>query len=272
MTPEKVAGSLVELGYQGVSWPFERFDPKTTSSEQRTQLVEATLQSGMEICEWVVQKDFVHLDRDLRKSRIENAIDSMMALSEMNTRAPINLFTGPAPWDTGAPRLVKDIPEGEAWSMVYQAFDKLVPLAEKLDLSLAVEGVFGHVSRDYYTARELIQHYNSPHLGVNFDPSHGHLLGNDIPWAIRSWGEQIKHVHLKDAVGKPGMPDVDFLFPLLGEGQVPWPEFFRALADIEYKGFYTVEFESFTYYQQVLNNDPVAAAGLSMALVKKISK
>ena len=245
MAPKNVVDSLSELGYQGISWPFERFDPGKTSPEERKTLVAITRQSGLSVCEWVVQKDFVHPDRELRKSRIETTLQAMMALSELNVRAPINLFTGPAPWDPGAPRLVKDIPEGIAWSMVYEAFDQLVPLAEKLELFLAVEGVFGHVARDYYTTQELIRHYNSPHLGVNFDPSHGLLLGNDNAWAVRQWGSQIKHVHLKDAVGKPGMPDVDFLFPLLGEGQVLWSEFFRALEDIEYEGFCTVEFEVF---------------------------
>ncbi len=80
--------------------------------------------------------------------------------------------------------------------MVREAFDLLVLLAEDLGVDLALEGVFGHLARDYYTTLELLRHYDSPRLGVNFDPSHGILYGNDIPWAVRQWGPRIKHVHL----------------------------------------------------------------------------
>ena len=56
---------------------------------------------------------------------------------------------------------------------------------------------------DFYTAKFLIDYFNSQYLGVNFDPSHDILAGNmDIGWIIRQWGkERIKHIHLKDAVG-----------------------------------------------------------------------
>jgi sugar phosphate isomerase/epimerase len=58
-----------------------------------------------------------------------------------------------------------------------------------------------------------------------------------------------------------------FIFPLLGEGQVPWAEFFAAVRDIGYEGYLSVEFESWEYYRQVLGNDPLAAARLSMELL-----
>ena len=67
--------------------------------------------------------------------------------------------------------------------------------------------------------------------------------------------------------GKPGMEGEDFIFCLLGEGAVPWPETFQALSDIDYKGALSVEFEAYRYYEQVLGSDPAAAAKLSYLLV-----
>jgi sugar phosphate isomerase/epimerase len=72
---------------------------------------------------------------------------------------------------------------------------------------------------------------------------------------VRQLVSPIFHVHLKDAVGRPGglpggLPGETFLFPLLGEGEVPWTEFFAALDTAGYNGFLTVEFESFTYYKK----------------------
>jgi len=153
--------------------------------------------------------------------------------------------------------------------MVLDAFGQFVAAAEKHDVDLAVEGVFGMLCHDYYTTRLLIDHFGSPRLGVNFDPSHDILHGNlDSAWIARQWGDKIKHVHLKDAVGVPAMGK--FLFPLLGEGLVPWQDLFTTLDDIGYEGFMSVEFESFTYYRTVLGSDIKAAARLSMEQLKAL--
>jgi sugar phosphate isomerase/epimerase len=242
------------------------------SDADRRQLVADTRSAGLAVSEWIVQLDFVHPDADVRTRRVRHAAASLRAVADLDlgeqaAPAPVNLFSGPAPWDPSAPRLGRDLSEGQAWDMVRATFDVLVPLAEEAGVDLAVEGVFGHLVHDYYTTLELLRHYDSPRLGLNFDPSHGILVGNDIPWAVRQWGSRIRHFHLKDAVGRPGMFGETFVFPLLGEGQVPWADFFAAVEAIGYEGFLSVEFESWEYYRQVLGGDPLAAARLSLELL-----
>jgi sugar phosphate isomerase/epimerase len=271
----RVADELATLGYVAVSWPLARFDPSTTSAADRRRLVDDTRAPGLAVSEWVVQLDFVHPDAAVRRERLGRAADALRAVADLDLGgqaipAPVNLFSGPAPWDPGAPRLGRDLTEGQAWDMVRAAFDVLVPLAEETGVDLAVEGVFGHLVHDYYTTLELLRHYDSPRLGINVDPSHGILVGNDIPWAVRQWGWRIRHIHLKDAVGRPGMFGETFIFPLLGEGQVPWAGFFAALDAIGYRGHLSVEFESWDYYRQVLGSDPVAAARLSLELLRRL--
>ena len=275
MPAARVADELAALGYVAVSWPLARFDPTTTSAAERRRLVSETRTAGLAVSEWVVQLDFVHLDAAVRERRLARAADAVRAVADLDLGgqpipAPVNLFTGPAPWDPAAPRLGHDLTEGQAWEMVRDAFDVLVPVAEEAGVDLAVEGVFGHLVHDYYTTLELLRHYDSPRLGINLDPSHGILVGNDIPWVVRQWGPRIRHIHLKDAVGRPGMFGETFIFPLLGEGQVPWAEFFAALDAIGYEGYLSVEFESWDYYRQVLASDPVAAARLSMELLGRL--
>ena len=85
---------------------------------------------------------------------------------------------------------------------------------------------------------------------------------------IKQWGNRIGHIHLKDAVGIPEMGK--FVFPLLGEGKVNWLDFFTALNEIGYMGYCCVEFESFSYYEQILDNDPEAAARISMEQIGKL--
>jgi sugar phosphate isomerase/epimerase len=271
----EVADALAGLGYEAVSWPFARIDPRTQSDDDRRRLLADTRAAGLAVSEWIVQLDFVHPDADVRRSRIDLAAGAIRAVAELDMGdqsipAPANLFSGPAPWDPGAPRLGRDLREGQAWDMVRSAFDTLVPLAQDGAVQLAVEGVFGHLVHDYYTTLELLRHYDSPALGINLDPSHGVLVGNDLPWVVRQLGSRIRHFHLKDAVGRPGMFGETFIFPLLGEGIVPWADFFAAVDDIGYEGYLSVEFESWDYYRQVLGSDPVEAARLSFEILGRL--
>ncbi len=260
---EEVAQCLAGIGYSAVEWTLAHFDPRTHTDEQIAAMVRATEAAGLAVSEVVVQRDFVSRDESARADAVAHVAECLRAAARHGIGI-LNLFTGPAPWDPAAPKLGKDMPEGEAWGLVFRAFDELVPLAEEQKVKLAVEAVFGMAARDYYTTLPLMSRYDSAYLGLNFDPSHYQLYGNDIPWAVRQWGERIFHVHLKDCVGVPGgLPGETFTFPLLGEGVVDWPAFFAALDDIGYRGYLSVEFEAFTYYRTVLGGDPVKAAQLS---------
>jgi len=257
----EVVDDLARIGYEGISWPLARFDPRSTKPTDRHTMVTACKNAGITITEFVLQQDFIHPERVVRRERLALCIDVLRTLADLNVRAPVNLYSGPAPWDKNAPRLGKDVREGQAWDMLYEALDELVPIAERLSIPLAMEAVFGHLVHDYYTTRELFRRYNSPVLGVNYDPSHGILVGNDVAWAIGQLGSLIFHVHLKDAVGKPGLPDEDFCFPMPGEGLVPWDDFFNALEHINYRWFCTVEFEAFLCYKNIFKENPASAAG-----------
>jgi len=264
--PEKVISVLSNLGYSAVGWTLSHFNPRTKTKKQLQELVEITHRSGMEISEIIVQQDFVNLDETVRKDRLKLVKESIEICSELGV-GPVNLFTGPAPWNAKAPVIGKNIKEGEAWDFVFSAFDEIVPYAEKHRVEVAVEGVWGMLCHDYYSTRPLIEHYDSEYLGVNLDPSHGILYGNlDVGWIVKQWGKKIKHVHLKDCVGVRD----NFLFPILGEGLVDWSDFFSALKAIGYQGFCSVEFESFAYYRNVLKRNPEEAAQVSMNAIKRL--
>jgi sugar phosphate isomerase/epimerase len=262
--PEEVVRCLADLGYSAVEWTLAHFDPRSHSDGDIARLVRVTEEARLAVSEVVVQRDFVRRDEAERADAVAHVAECIRAAGRHGIGI-LNLFTGPAPWDPSAPKLGKDLPEGAAWEMVFAAFDQLVPLAEREGVKLAVEAVFGMTARDYYTTLPLMARCESPALGLNFDPSHYQLYGNDIPWAVKQWGSRIFHVHLKDCVGVPGgLPGETFTFPLLGEGTVDWPGFFAALDEIGYAGYLSVEFEAFTYYRTVLGSDPARAAALSM--------
>ena len=116
---------------------------------------------------------------------------------------------------------------------------------------------------DFYTLQEFLSYFGSKNLAVNLDPSHMVLYGNDVAYAVRRLGKRIKHVHVKDAVGKPGTQNENFMFPMLGEGVTDWKGFFDALSEVGYDGFLSVEFESDNYLRNVWGGEWAKAAEAS---------
>ena len=263
-----VVKSLKDLGYDGVEWTLAHFNPRTKSDKELAEVVKVTRDGGLEISELAIQLGYVWLEEEKRKDLLALTKESIQACARHGIGVA-NVFTGPVPWIPEAPRVGINIKEGDAWKMAFDAFDEIVPLAEKNKVRLAMEGVWGMLVHGFYQSKFLVNHYNSDYLGVNLDVSHGILLGNlDVGWVVKQWGKKIYHVHLKDAVGVA--PD-KFIFPMLGEGFVNWKEFFDALREIDYKGFCSVEYESFKYYADVFRDDPVAAAKISMEQIKKLT-
>ena len=266
--PAKVVECLAGLGYQAVEWPLARFDPRSKGRDELRALVETTQRGGLEVSEIVVQQDLVCWG-GVRRERLEVLKACIEGAAAAGVHC-INLFSGPAPWLPDALRIPQDISEGEAWGLVLSAFEEFLPLAEREKVYLAVEAVFGHLCHDYYTTAELVRSFHSEYLAINMDPSHYQLYGNDLPWVVGKWGQRIRHVHLKDVVGRPGRPMQEFIFPLLGEGTIDWDAFVKALDEVGYDGYLSVEFESFAYYRKVLGGDPAMAAELSMAQIRRI--
>jgi len=271
MPPQQVVASLSGLGYDAVEWTLQHFNPRKQSESALQDLVAITHESGLEISEVVVQQDVVCLDEAQRKDRIDLCLESIEAAAACGI-STLNFFTGPAPWNPQAPTVGQEISLGAAWDMIWDAFDRFVVAAEKHHVRIAVEGVWGMVCHDFYTTLYLIEHYKSPYLGVNLDPSQDILVGNlDSGWIAKQWGsDRIHHVHLKDAVGVPR--DGEFVFPMLGEGRVPWTGFFDALDEMGYKGYCSVEFESFAYHDRVLKGNTEEAARLSIEQVRQLLK
>ncbi len=270
--PAKVLETLSAIGYKAVGWTQAHFDPIKKSKKDLIGLVRLTEKFGMKTAEIKAPQDFVSLDAAKCRSAIEFTKKVIDAAAEAGVET-LNLFTGPAFWEKDSPVVGETISEGAAWKKVLDAFDELLPLAERYKINLAVEGCVGMLAHDFYTTKYLIDKYNSEYLGVNLDPSHGVLYGNlDMGWIVKAWGKKIKHVHLKDMAGRYGVFGRDFICPLLGEGAINWTEFLGALAEIDYKGFLSVEFESFKYYETMLGARPEKAAEISYEQVVKLLK
>ena len=245
-------GFLAALGF--ASWPAERVVSELTALGYGH--VEWTPAHLADLCGPALVLSAQHdLASDptegLRQTRaaIEAAHDAEIAI--------VNTLTGPNLWERQALRQWDEA----AWSRALGTLEKACAHAEPLGVTVALEPCWGTLAADGAGARRALA---AVPCAVTFDPSHFVVSGDDPLALVAEWRERIVHVHLKDAFGGPGEEGEDFIFCMLGEGKVPWPELVRALREGGYGGGWSVEFEAYRYYEQVLGGDPVAAARLGL--------
>ena len=267
--PEDICRELSGIGYTGVEWSRNHFKPREMSAAQRGSLVSIPSDFGMQVSEIFIALDYVVWDEALRRDHIALTKECIEAAAEIGVRV-VNVSPGPQCWVPGHVKIPEEMSEGAAWDMAFDAFDQIVPAAEANQVYLALEGVWGMLAHDYYSTLPFFNRYPSEFLGINMDPSHGNLSRNDTAWVIRQWGSRIKHAHLKDSAGLPGQDGDTFIFPLIGEGQVDWDAFFAGMQAIGYQGYYSVEFESFYYFDKVLKGDMLKAARISMENIRSL--
>ncbi len=86
---------------------------------------------------------------------------------------------------------------------------------------------------------DFLRGLNTHSIKANYDPANMVMNGFDPVQGAYDLGDFIVHTHAKDGIGPgPNRGEVP-----LGEGEVPWPRYLRALREIGYDGFLTIERE-----------------------------
>ena len=259
---------LAGIGYDAVELDRFWLDRRPTR-ENLLEDLHIIAGSGLALSEVIVQEDYVLPDADARASAVERTKAYIRRCADAGIKT-VNLFTGPRPWIPDRVIVGETLSVREAWDVVFAAFDEIVPAAEEAGVNLALENVWGMLAHDFFTAQYLVNRYDSPFLGVNFDPSHDQLAGNaDMEFLLCGWGrERLKHIHMKDAAGSQQRGRV--LFPPLGEGLVDWTGFRRGLDAVGYDGILSVEYEADAHLCRSLGGNWIRAAEESFAALKTI--
>lgn len=85
--------------------------------------------------------------------------------------------------------------------------------------------------------KEFFEEVNSSSLKINYDPANLIMKGYDPVKGVHTLKDYIVHTHVKD--GKKGNGETP-----LGEGDVPFGKYIKALKEIDYDGFFTIERET----------------------------
>jgi L-ribulose-5-phosphate 3-epimerase len=117
---------------------------------------------------------------------------------------------------------------------------RLLPLAEKTGVSIALENVWNDLWVQPAIFKHFVASFQSPWVRAYFD------IGNHVKYAppedwIRALGGLLVKCHVKDFRLNPADPKGSGSFVNIREGSVRWPAVRAALEDVGYNGFMTIE-------------------------------
>jgi L-ribulose-5-phosphate 3-epimerase len=139
-------------------------------------------------------------------------------------------------------RVNESVSYDDCWNRSTAELKKILPLAEKLGVKIAVENVWNNFLLSPIEAAMYVDQFRSPYLGFFFDCGNVLVYGWPEQW-IKILGKRIARVHIKeysrkiaDKQGKSAGFGVKLL-----EGDVNWTAVMKAFDDIGYSGWTTIE-------------------------------
>jgi len=302
----KLAPLVKSMGYDGVElacWG-DHFDvDKALSSDKYVKGVWDILAAndlkcfaisshlvGQAVCDLIDERHKEVLPADVwgdgkpegvRKRAAAKMIDTAKAARAFfgKESATVNGFTGSSIWHSiyAFPPTSQDYWRkgfddfAERWLPILKEFDKA-----NVDFALEVHPT--EIAFDIASARRAIEAVKGhKRFGFNYDPSHLGYQGVDYVKFIRTFGDRIRHVHMKDVWWGHGDGTVGVFgghtsfgdaarywdFRSVGRGDVRFEDVIVALNDVGYRGPLSVEWEDGRM-------DRVHGATESAAFVRKL--
>lgn len=131
---------------------------------------------------------------------------------------------------------LQKISRKEAMSLFHQGLEKIIPLAEDLNISILIEPEPGLLIENTGEFKTFVQNISSPVVGLNFDIGHFFCVGEDPSAAFEELFQWVGHVHLED-IGPSRIHN--HLIP--GHGVVRFMEVLRTMLRLGYDGDISLE-------------------------------
>jgi sugar phosphate isomerase/epimerase len=131
------------------------------------------------------------------------------------------------------------IADDRLWNQAVQAIRAAADYGDARHVKLAIDlGPWPTwIVRTSDDLAKLFDAVGSKSFGVNFDPSYLALCGIDPVGFVKRFGERLRHVHLKDHVGR--YPKWEHRIP--GKGEMSYAPIIEALAGAQFAGSLAVE-------------------------------
>jgi D-psicose/D-tagatose/L-ribulose 3-epimerase len=216
---------IKEGGFDGVELPL--FRPRTFPA---AEIRRGLSSHGLECTFSVVMVDDLNTiseDADIRSRTRAYLGDCIRAAADTGSKLMVGPLYAPVGYLPGRRRTADE------WSRAVECFQELGPLAERHDVTLALEPLNRFETYFLNTVEDgvrLCEEVNHPRVGMLVDTFHANIEEKDIGAAYRRAARHLKHVHTCE--NDRGIP---------GTGHVEWREVFAALCEARYDGWLTIE-------------------------------
>lgn len=135
-----------------------------------------------------------------------------------------------------------DISYSDAWKRSQDRIKEILPTAEKLDLTIALENVWNNFLLSPLETAYYIDEFDNPRIASYFDIGNVLRYGWPEQW-IEALGKRIVKLDVKEFSTKKMQEEgLGKGFAVkLGDGSVNWPAVVQALEKIDYHGYGTAE-------------------------------
>jgi sugar phosphate isomerase/epimerase len=186
----------------------------------------------------------LYLDDDEAQPAAARLLEKAIAHAEILGTPRVRIF---ALWLRGQDELPEWSRRPDLGSCLDRLVARLEPsivMAERAGVTLMVELEGASYAGQVAEARDLLERVNSPSLALCWDVANGWWSG-ELPWPngfAAAQGLNIVDVQTKDVHANPANPEqASFDRAVVGEGDIPYPDILRALAQQGYAGYVTAE-------------------------------
>jgi len=212
----------VDVGFEAVE-AQTIYDPKEADAiKEASERARLRIHSVMNMGHWenplssadgaVVERSLKQVETSLRNAKLWGADTVLLVPAVVNPKTTYQ----------------------EAYARSQPQIKRLIPLAQELGVVIAVEEVWNKFLLSPLEFARYVDEFNSPWVKAYFDVGNVVLYGYPQDW-IRALGRRIVKFHLKDFKSETKQ------FVPLREGSIDWPEVRRAIGEIGYHGYLTVE-------------------------------
>ncbi|MEE8540278.1 MAG: sugar phosphate isomerase/epimerase family protein [Desulfobacterales bacterium] len=161
-----------------------------------------------------------------RAIRIQHTLDSLNLASKLGCH---NISIPP-----GGP--LNNMPRREALDLFYRGLDRVIPLAEELNIKILIEPEPDLLIEKSDQFKSFVKDIRSPIVGLNFDIGHFFCAGEDPARSFEDLFQWIGHVHIEDIAANRVHNHL-----IAGQGAIRFKPIFDTMRHLGYTGDISLE-------------------------------
>ena len=174
---------------------------------------------------------WIEPDKDRREIRIRHTLDSLKVAVKLECK---NISVPP-----GGP--LNGISRKEAMALFHRGMERVIPLAEELDIKILVEPEPDLMIETTEEFKSFIKDVKSKIVGINFDIGHFYCAGEEPQRSFETLYQWVGHVHLEDIALSRVHNHL-----IAGQGAISFQTIFQTMLNFGYSGDISLELYPYT--------------------------